>query len=90
MEHIEKDIAKIEVKLENHLEVYASNGKESKRVADALERLIEHSKERDIKVDEMYHFFSGGKVVSRMAKFTGTLIVALGGAYLMFKSILLK
>ena len=85
---LEEELNKIEGRLDRHLEIYAENGKESKRVADALERLIEHSKERDAKVDEMYEFFSGGLVVSRVAKFTGTLIVATGGAYLMFKSIL--
>ena len=85
---LEDELNKIEGRLDRHLEIYAQNGKESKRVADALERLIEHSKERDERVDEMYEFFSGGHVVTRVAKFTGTFIMAIGGAYLMFKSIL--
>ena len=76
------------IHLRGLLEIYAQNGKESKRVADALERLIEHSKERDAKVDEMYEFFYGGHVVTRVAKVAGTFIMACGGAYLMFKSIL--
>jgi hypothetical protein len=85
---LEDELNKIEGRLDRHLEIYAQNGKESKRVADALERLIEHSKERDAKVDEMYEFFYGGHVVTRVAKVAGTFIMACGGAYLMFKSIL--
>lgn len=87
---LEHELDKIEGKLDRHLEIYATNGKESRRVADALEKLIEHSKERDAKVDEMYEFFSGGQVITRVAKFSGTFIVACGGAYLMFKSIMNK
>lgn len=85
---LEHELEKIEGRLDRHLEIYAANGKESKRVADALERLIEHSMQRDVKVDEMYEFFSGGVAVSKAAKFLGTFIVACGGAYLMFKNIM--
>lgn len=77
----------IEEKLDRHLEIYKNNGKESKRVADALERLIEHSKERDAKVDEMYVFFSDGKVATKIAKFVGTTFVAVLSTYLLFKNI---
>jgi hypothetical protein len=77
----------IEDKLDRHLEIYKNNGKESKRVADALEKLIAHSKERDQKVDEMYVFFSDGKVATKLAKFVGTSFVAILSTYLLFKNI---
>lgn len=81
-------LKELDKKLDKHLEIYANNGYESKRVADALERLIAHSQERDIRVDEMYEFFSSGKLISRVAKFSGTFIVACAGAWLMFKQII--
>lgn len=37
-----------------HVQIYADNGKESKRVADILEKMVERSVERDAKVDKMY------------------------------------
>ena len=78
----------IEEKLDRHLEIYKNNGKESKRVADALEKLIAHSQERDVKVDEMYEFFSSGKIATKLAKFVGTSFVALLSTYLIIKNIL--
>lgn len=78
----------IEEKLDRHLEIYKNNGKESKRVADALEKLIVHSKERDAKVDEMYEFFSSGKIATKLAKFIGTSFVAVLSTYLIIKNIL--
>ena len=77
----------IEEKLDAHLKIYAANGKESKRVADALEKLIAHSQERDAKVDEMYVFFSDGKIATKIAKFVGTGFVAILSTYLLFKNI---
>jgi hypothetical protein len=78
----------IEEKLDRHLEIYKNNGKESKRVADALEKLITLSQERDAKVDEMYIFFSDGKIATKIAKFIGTSFVAVLSTYLLFKNII--
>lgn len=85
---IEEHVLHIEERLDKHLEIYAKNGKESRRVADALEKIIAHSMERDKKVDEMYQFFSDGKIATRLAKFLGTSFVALLSAYLLVKNIL--
>lgn len=85
---LEHELDKIEGRLDRHLEIYAQNGKESKRVADALERLIEHSKERDAKVDEMYEVFTSTIAVSKFLKVSAVFLVSCGSAYLMAKSIL--
>lgn len=63
MTNQEIDINRIEGKLNTHLDVYRENGKESKRVADALNVLIQHSMDRDKKVDEMYLQYINEKVV---------------------------
>lgn len=61
---------------------------ESARVATALERLEEHSKCRDTKIDEMYTVFHDGKVATRIAKWAFALMIALGGAVLLVKQII--
>jgi len=48
------EIESLEDRFDRHLEIYRNNGIESKRVADALVTLLEHSLERDAKVDTMY------------------------------------
>lgn len=58
------EIGSLESRFDRHLQIYAENGKESKRVADALERLLEQSDVRDIKVDAMYADYAADKVVS--------------------------
>ena len=61
----------------------------------AFEMLLEHSKERDIKVDamvakvdEMYKVFNNGTFLVSVIKWGFGLLLALGGAYLMIKSII--
>jgi len=58
------EIGSLESRFDRHLQIYAENGKESKRVADALERLLEQSDVRDVKVDAMYADYAADKVVS--------------------------
>lgn len=68
-------------------EMYRSNGVESARVAAALEKLEEHSKCRDAKIDEMYTFFNDGRIATKFAKWSFGLLITLGGAFLMIKQI---
>lgn len=53
----------------------------------AFQELLDHSKERDMKVDEMYQLYKSGGMVITILKWTFTLIMALGGAYLLLKQI---
>jgi hypothetical protein len=61
----------------------------------AFEMLLEHSKERDVKVDamvakvdEMYKVFNNGTFLVSVVKWGFGLVLAVGGGYLMFKQIL--
>lgn len=78
------------------------NNKEHELVKEELEKfrasfemLLEHSKERDIKVDamvckveEMYKVFNNGTFLVSVVKWFFGLVLAIGGGYLMFKQIL--
>lgn len=61
----------------------------------SFEMLLEHSRERDIKVDamvekveEMYKVFNNGTFLVSVIKWGFGLVLAVGGGYLMFKQIL--
>ncbi len=61
----------------------------------SFEMLLEHSRERDIKVDamvakvdEMYKVFNNGSFLVKVIQWGFGLLLALGGAYLMIKSII--
>lgn len=90
-EHIQKEsdrITSIDDRLDKHLVIYANNGKESARVADALERIIESQKINNAKTDEMYDIFrdlKGGKKTTIWA-ISGFMFI--GSAYLLAKNIL--
>lgn len=69
--------------------------RELERLAQSFEMLLEHSKERDIKVDEMvarvdemYKVFNNGTFLVSVVKWFFGLLLALGGGYIMFKDIL--
>ena len=69
--------------------------RELERFAQSFEMLLEHSKERDIKVDEMvakvdemYKVFNNGTFLVSVVKWGFGLLLAVGGGYLMFKQIL--
>lgn len=78
------------------------NNKEHELVKEELEKfrasfemLLQHSKERDIKVDEMvekveemYKVFNNGTFLVSVVKWFFGLVLAIGGGYLMFKQIL--
>jgi hypothetical protein len=81
-------ISNLERRFDKHLAIYAANGKESKRVADLIEKMMEHSRERDIKLDEMYESFTTGREGIRILKWVFGLSIAVGGAYLMIKQII--
>jgi len=68
---------------------------ELQKFRESFEMLLEHSKDRDIKVDamvqkveEMYKVFNNGTFLVSVVKWFFGLLLAVGGAYLMFKSIL--
>lgn len=91
------EVRVLESKFDRHLEIYAANGKESKRVADALsamqhgiERMLENSNECGAKVALMFAKHMDEVAVSkadaaRLKKIVlwGSVIVA-GGAILAF------
>lgn len=61
----------------------------------AFEMLLQHSRERDIKVDEMvekveemYKVFNNGTFLVSVIKWGFGLLLAVGGGYLMFKQII--
>ena len=69
--------------------------RELERFAQSFELLLEHSKERDVKVDEMvakvdemYKVFNNGTFLVGVVKWFFGLVLAIGGGYLMFKQIL--
>lgn len=78
------------------------NNKEHELMKEELEKfrasfemLLEHSRERDIKVDEMvarvdemYRVFNNGSFLVTIVKWGFGVMLALGGAYLMFKQII--
>lgn len=68
---------------------------ELQKFRQSFEMLLEHSKERDIKVDamiekveEMYKVFNNGTFLVSVIKWFFGLLLAIGGGYLMFKQIL--
>jgi hypothetical protein len=67
---------------------------ELERFRTSFEMLLEHSRDRDIKVDqmvarvdEMYKVFNNGTFLVTVVKWFFGLLLAAGGAYLMFKNI---
>lgn len=77
----------IQINTEEHLRKEFMMQEELKKLNDTLESLLRHSEERDIKVDEMYQLYKSGGMVITILKWTFTLIMALGGAYLLLKQI---
>lgn len=91
-EHIDGKLERLEGRFDDHLKIYAANGKESARVAACLEKMMERSEERDKKVDEMFtaysEFKNGRKAI---VWFFGAVIgglTTIGGLILMLKQIL--
>lgn len=78
----------LEKRFDTHLQVYAANGKESARVAAVLERLEEHSRERDAKVDEMFDVYQSFKFGKKGIFWLIGTFTFIGGAILMAKQIL--
>jgi len=79
-------IEKLEESHNRHLEIYANNGYESKRVADNLSVMLEDlkimhvdSKERSAKVDEMYKKFNEDRIVDAADKKRLQTIITYGG-----------
>lgn len=67
---------------------------ELQKFRESFQMLLDHSKERDIKVDEMvarvdemYKVFNNGTFLVSVVKWFFGLLLAVGGGYLMFKSI---
>lgn len=73
---------------EDHIRKDITMQEELKRLNTILEMLIKHSEERDKKVDEMYSVFSNGRFLTSVVKWGFGTLLALGGAYLMIKSII--
>lgn len=85
--HITQEFGRIETideRLDNHLQIYANNGKESKRVADNLNILIERLASLEEKSDTVYNAYIGA---SWMVKGVPWLISLIAGilAIIFFK-----
>lgn len=78
----------IQINNENHIRREIEMQEELKRLNATLEELLKHSEERDKKVDEMYEVFNNGRFLTTVVKWGFGLLLALGGAYLMVKSII--
>jgi len=68
---------------------------ELQKLRQSFEMLLEHSRDRDQKVDamvekveEMYKVFNNGTFLVSVIKWGFGLLLAVGGGYLMFKQIL--
>lgn len=73
---------------EDHIRKEITMQEELKRLNNILEMLIKHSEERDKKVDEMYSVFNNGRFLTSVVKWGFGTLLAIGGAYLMIKSII--
>lgn len=92
-----ENIKRIEDKIDNHISVYAKNGKELQRLADLIQLHIESSKEyrkkreeRDKEIDvwiEPIKTISNGR---KMILYFAGFVASLGALYLMVKEILHK
>ena len=87
---LEADVKHLEDRFDGHLAIYANNGKESARVASALERIERHSFERDKKVDEMFDAYQGFKIGKMGITWLFGLFMAVGGGILLVKEIMKK
>ena len=87
---LEADVKHLEDRFDGHLAIYANNGKESARVASALERLEQHSLDRDLKVDEMFETYNSFKVGKIGIAWLFGIFMALGSAILLVKEITKK
>ncbi len=79
--------------MENHefLQKQITNMQDDlKKLSGCIEKMMEHSKERDTKIDAMYQVFTSGSTIVTVLKFLFGLLIALGGAYLLFKNIFLN
>lgn len=73
--------------IEQHLRQEITMQEELKRLNSILETLLVHSKERDEKVDEMYAVYNNGTFLVSVVKWGFGTLLAVGGAYMMIKSI---
>lgn len=79
----------------NEQQEHAIMKEELKKFRESFQMLLDHSKERDIKVDamvekveEMYKVFNNGTFLVSVIKWGFGLLLAVGGGYLMFKQII--
>lgn len=79
-----RETEKLNIEIQRHDEIFQA-------LADltaAVRNLEVHSMERDKKVDEMYSVFNNGKFLTQVVKWGFGTLLAMGGAYLMVKSII--
>lgn len=77
-----------QLNIEQHLRNEITMQEELRRLNGILEELLKHSEERDKKVDEIYSVFNNGKFLTQVVKWGFGTLLAMGGAYLMVKSII--
>lgn len=80
MKSIDQQVELLTKRFDKHLEIYANNGKESQRVADNLEALIQQN-------NEMYTLFSTFKGGWTVSKWVFGLFVAVGSAWVLIQKI---
>ena len=75
--HITQEFGRIETiddRLDNHLQIYANNGKESKRVADNLDILISRLDSLEEKNDTVYNAYIGASWIVKAVPWLISLI----------------
>lgn len=80
---LESDVKALESRFDNH-------GIESTRVARVLERLEEHSRDRDIKVDEMFEAYKALIIGKKGIVLLFGIFMTIGTAILMLRELFKK
>ena len=87
MKHMDERIDDVDNRLDRHLEIYANNGKEMARLAQAIEAHIKSQDNVEIKVNEMYKIFNDGKIGTKIVKWVFRVLIAIGSAVIIYKGI---
>ena len=87
MKHMDERIDDVDNRLDRHLEIYANNGKEMARLAQAIEAHIKSQDNVEKRVNEMYEVFNDGKIGTKIVKWVFRVLIAIGSAVIVYKGI---
>lgn len=83
----DKKIEELENRFDEHLRIYADNGRELARLATAMELHIKEHDEFKIKLEPMIKFYEGAGFTQKAVMYLLALLTAIGGLYLLIKQI---